>query len=117
MPEEWRPVVGYEGLYEVSNLGRVRGLKYKKGEVRVTTLDKDGYVVLGLSKNGKTKIRKVHVMVCEAFNGLRQYPWQGALHRDDIRDRNLPENLYWGDQEQNLKDMKRNAREREVSGR
>lgn len=76
--EIWRPVVGYEGFYEVSNLGRVRSLdRYKKGkhnavmllQGKLLTLKKrsNGYIEISLSKNGKHKSHLLHRLVAEAF--------------------------------------------------
>lgn len=76
--EMWKPVVGYEGLYEVSNFGRVRSLKRtRKGKcesecgVKERILKQSehtkGYLVCGLSKDGKLKYFKVHRLVAEAF--------------------------------------------------
>ena len=62
--------MGYEGLYEVSDLGRVRSLNYMMtGAIRVLVLSKDryGYLYVGLSKGGITKNRKVHRLVVDAF--------------------------------------------------
>lgn len=63
--ENWRPVVGYEGLYEVSDLGNVRSLKRNK--VLSPILDKDGYYIVNLHKDGKQKTYKIHRLVAEAF--------------------------------------------------
>lgn len=67
--EEWRDVIGHEGLYQVSNLGRVKSLhKYgKQGGFRAFREDKDGYHVLFLHKDGKKFIKKVHRLVAIAF--------------------------------------------------
>lgn len=68
--EEWRDVVGYEGLYQVSDWGNVRSLNYNKtGQVRLLkqVVAKDKYLVVTLSKNGKQKEGKVHRLVAEAF--------------------------------------------------
>lgn len=67
--EEWRPVKDYEGLYEVSNFGRVRSLKF--GKVRILKLIKIkiGYLYIGLYKDGRAKKFRVNRLVYEAFNG------------------------------------------------
>lgn len=71
--EEWRDVKGYEGRYQVSSLGRVRSL-WCRGPRRVPRIVKDrenncGYRWVGLSKDGRQKMRFVHRLVCEAFCG------------------------------------------------
>ena len=77
--EIWRPVVGYEGLYEVSNLGNVKSLsrpvfRSKNGYTKVSErimskiLTKSGYYRVPLSKDmAKTKIFFVHRLVAMAF--------------------------------------------------
>lgn len=71
MNEEWRDIPGYEG-YMVSDLGRVKSLNYKNtGQERILKLGKkdNGYLYVGLSKDGKVKCFYVHRLVWEAFNG------------------------------------------------
>ena len=74
MTEEWRTAVYdgeiYEGLYKVSNWGRILSLNYNhtgKAKLRKPSEDKDGYSVVGLSKNGETKTCKIHRLVAETF--------------------------------------------------
>lgn len=95
--EIWKPVVGYEGLYEVSNFGRVKSLNcYNYKEPRIMKLGKrqDGYLSVGLSKNNTQKTRIVHRLVAEAFipnpNNLEM-----VNHRDEDRTNNHVENLEW----------------------
>lgn len=65
--EQWKAIDGYNGLYEVSSLGRVRSLKY--GKVKVMKQRKGGtdYWKINLSKNGKKKCFYVHRLVAQAF--------------------------------------------------
>jgi len=65
--EIYKDVVGYEGLYQVSNLGNVKSFKW--GKVRLLKLGSDscGYLVVNLHKNGKVKMRKIHQLVVESF--------------------------------------------------
>ncbi len=75
--ELWKPVKGYEGLYEVCNYGNVRRLAtrtynghgsfIKSGKLLRPTTDKDGYLVVGLCDRGRNKTAKVHRLVAEAF--------------------------------------------------
>lgn len=71
--EEWRDAVGYEGLYEVSNLGRVRRSSpapgTRKGYILSSPLNSDGYPSLNLYKDGKRISAKVHILVARAFIG------------------------------------------------
>lgn len=69
--ETWKDVVGYEGLYEVSSYGRVKSLNYKgcKGKVRILkqTFDGNGYLIVGLKKDGKMKTNLIHRLVAQTF--------------------------------------------------
>ena len=74
MTEQWRTAVYdgivYEGLYKVSNLGRILSLNYRntgKAELMTPVERKDGYFQVGLSKNGEYKKRLVHRLVAETF--------------------------------------------------
>jgi hypothetical protein len=63
--EEWRPVVGYEGLYEVSNLGRVQ----RGDRLRKLSPNDYGYIVVQLWRDGQYRQFLVHVLVAAAFLG------------------------------------------------
>ena len=74
MIEEFKSVKGYEGLYEVSNLGRIKSLsrlsftgRKLKEKILNPPINNRGYRKLHLSKNGKTKTRQVHQLVAESF--------------------------------------------------
>lgn len=109
MPEAelWRPVFGYEGYYEVSNLGGIKSLH--KGKVRIRSLgkDTDGYYQVDLYKNGdgSGKVKKVHILVLEAFVCPRPVGMMG-LHNDGNPQNNHLTNLRWGTQSENEQDKK-----------
>ena len=99
MIEEWRPVVGYEGLYEVSSYGRVRSLdrfyyRLHKGKVLSPTKDRYGYLTVTLNCNGKSKTIKIHRLVAQAFienpDNLPQ-----VNHKDEVKSNNCVDNLEW----------------------
>lgn len=79
--EIWKPVVGFEGLYEVSSLGRVRSLPKlinvnggrwtKPGRLLKTALGSNGYIKVTLTKDRRETTFSVHVLVAEAFIGPR----------------------------------------------
>ena len=68
--EEWRDIEGYEGLYQVSNLGRVKSLNYRhtgKEKILKPGTLRNGYLHVILCKDGKGKYYKVHKLVALAF--------------------------------------------------
>lgn len=74
MNEIWKDVVGYEGLYQVSNLGRVKSLpkydrlgRFHPEKIKSQVDNGNGYIVVNLKHNGKQKMRTVHSLVAEAF--------------------------------------------------
>lgn len=108
--EIWRPVVGWEGLYEVSNLGNIRSLdrtiktqrgttKYTK-KIKGSTLtpqkDKYGYSVVHMrdSYNRRNRLLKMHRIVAEAFVSNHNN-YDCIDHINGIRDDNRAENLRW----------------------
>ena len=112
MTEEWRPIVGYEGLYEVSNTGQVRGLdryvKYSdgriylhKGKVLSPIKDRDGYLQVNLCYSGRINSIKIHRLVAQAFipnpDNLPQ-----VNHKDEVKTNNNVDNLEWCDSKYNL---------------
>lgn len=70
---EWRPVPGYEGLYQVSSLGKVKSLPRTttKGGILKPRTDKRGYQWVGLSKDGLVRNFSIHELVALAFFGPR----------------------------------------------
>lgn len=112
--EIWKPVVGYEGRYEVSNLGNIRrvarhflmsngvprGLRQRPVSLKKTD---SGYKRVGLyGDDGKQVFLFVHRLVCEAFNGSPQpsRPW--VNHKNLVKDDNRPENLEWCSHQENM---------------
>lgn len=74
--EIWKPIKDYEGIYEVSNLGNVRKLRFINGKhnfekikICKQTLNAWGYMTVSLSKNGKSNTKRVHKLVANAFLG------------------------------------------------
>ena len=111
MKEEWKPVKGFEGLYEVSNLGQVRSLdrlrKNVKGMAkingRIITGNHGGkhYYQVALRKDGKKKYMSVHRLVAEAFipnpDGKSQ-----VNHIDGNKQNNVVSNLEWVTPSENI---------------
>lgn len=110
--ETWKPVVGYDGLYEVSNLGRVRSIPrtvrvkrgkeeydyHVKGQIIEPQERQHGYLSVCLygkeSKNGRFTQKSVHRLVAESFianpNGYKE-----VNHKDEDKRNNSLENLEW----------------------
>ena len=95
--EVWLPVPGYEGLYEVSHLGRVRSLHARFRSPRRCAQGDDGtgYPTVGLSKNGKRTTKTVHRLVCRAFHGEPNALQNEAAHLDGDRTNCRASNLKW----------------------
>lgn len=96
--KEWRDVVGFEGLYLVSNFGDVFS-KHKKGLLKFK--DNKGYYNVTLSKNGKRYYKIVHRLVAEAFMP-NPYGFKEINHKDENKINNHVDNLEWCDSKYNL---------------
>lgn len=115
MPEVWKPIPSYEGLYEVSNLGKVRSLDRKvfwerfqvyttkHGKILKFKIDRAGYRRVTLYKDDKARHWYVHRLVLLAFVGLPQNN-QECCHNDGSRTNNTLSNLRWDTKESNMKD-------------
>lgn len=104
MPDEiYLPVVGYEGSYEVSNLGNVKALRgHKRGErVLKTYLSRHGYLLVHPCTNGVSRGKRVHRLVAEAFipnpDNLPQ-----VNHINGIKTDNSVGNLEWVTASENM---------------
>jgi hypothetical protein len=107
--EIWMDVVGYEGLYQVSNLGRVKGLdrliyfnKVKKSNILNQYLSKNGYYYVTLSKNSKSERKAVHRIVCENFI-FNKHNKRVVSHINNIKTDNRIINLEWVSYSENNK--------------
>lgn len=114
MIEDWKPVVGYEDRYEVSNLGRIVSLNFKRtGEAKEVSpcLDSYGYPHVKLSDGGGLATRRsvsVHVVVAAAFIGPRPLGFD-INHIDTDKRNNAVGNLEYVTRSDNLKHAFRNG--------
>lgn len=103
--EQWRPVVGYEGFYEVSDLGYVRGVerivRAKLGSERRQravelrpAINGNGYYSVRLTKDAVGRSYTIHRLVLEAFVGPCPYGMEGCHNNGDRLDNRL-DNLRW----------------------
>lgn len=120
MKEVWKPVVGYEGLYEVSSEGRVKSLsrvvKAPRNTTRLLgerlltpTTEKEGYKVVGLRVNGKLSQKRVHRLVAEAFLNNPEEKTQ-VNHINEIKSDNKLSNIEWSTSKENSNHGTRIAR-------
>ena len=112
--EEWRDIPGYKGLYQVSNLGRIKSLIDKKYDLNENVvkiinrerilkqnLTKKGYCSVKLYKNGKGKTYKIHRLVAEIFIPNPENKPQ-VNHIDGNKQNNCVTNLEWNTNEENF---------------
>ena len=103
--EEYKEIKGYEGLYWISNLGNVKS-KYR---VKKPSIDKDGYYIVNLSKEGKSKSFYLHRLLAIHFiPNPNNYPQVNHIDEDKLN--NNLDNLQWCTLEQNHNFGTRNKR-------
>lgn len=115
--EVFKPVVGYENLYEVSNLGNVKSLNYNrsgKPKVLKSISSSSGYLQVRLYINGKGKKILVHRLVAQAFlDNPENYPC--IDHVNAIKHDNRVENLRWCTHEMNMLWAYKKTHNRDIS--
>lgn len=96
MTEIWKPIDGFDGVYEVSNLGNVRNVNWRGQGYRLLKPhhDKDGYLRVGFCINNRKQMRYVHRLVATAFID-NPYGKEQVNHKDEVRDHNSVDNLEW----------------------
>ena len=112
MKEVWKDITGYEGLYQVSNLGRVKSLERTKdnngGKVKVNerimkiSSDQAGYNIICLTKNGKRKTHKIHRLVALNFVPNPENKRE-VNHKDGNKSNNIYCNLEWSTRAENIR--------------
>lgn len=103
--EIWKDIEGYEGRYQVSNLGRVKSLaktidvggktkRFQPERVLKPSKGVKGYLLVALYKNKRSKMKRVHRLVAEAFIPNPQ-KMPSVNHKDENKENNKAENLEW----------------------
>ena len=109
--EIWKPVAGYEGLYEVSNLGRVKSLLHNNEWILRPIDNGHGYLRVALSKNGNVKRYRIHRLVARAFVPNDDPENKTHVnHRNELKADNRASNLEWCNQHYNNNYGTRNKR-------
>lgn len=121
--EIWKDIPGFEGVYQASNLGRIRSLPRKKrhkspygrwyeqnlkGRVLRQRHNEKGYKLVQLSRveaGLKPKPYRVHRLICLTFHGPPEGDRNEAAHNDGIRDNNRSDNLRWATRAENMADV------------
>jgi hypothetical protein len=97
--EIWKDIKDYQGIYQISDKGRVKNVSRKS--IRKLQEDKDGYLAVILAKDKKQKRFRVHRLVCEAFSGVSPCGKEQVNHIDEDKKNNSPSNLHWCDAYEN----------------
>lgn len=111
--EQWRDIDGYDDVYQVSDLGRVRSRKSGEWKVMVLCKSNDGYLCVNLYKDKKLKRFLVHRLVAQAFIPNDDGSKNQVNHIDECKQNNRVYNLEWCTQQFNLtyNDIRRRCRE------
>lgn len=104
MFEQWKDVENFEGIYQVSNMGRVRscdhivkngkGNKFVKGKILKPNKNSHGYLSIKTSKKYGSKHLAVHRLVAKAFIS-NPHNFREVNHKDEVKDNNIVTNLEW----------------------
>ena len=116
MKEIWKDIQGYEGKYQVSNLGNVKSLNYHgtcKERILIPGKTTNGYLFVSLSKNSKVKNFKIHRLAAQAFIENTENLLE-VNHIDENKLNNRVDNLEWCSHEYNINYGTRSARELET---
>ena len=104
MQEQWKPIKGYEGLYEVSNLGRIKSLR--SGRLMSLCPNSRKYLGAHLTKDGKSETVHIHRIVAEVFCE-RPEGKNVVDHINGNKNDNRASNLRWTTQKENVRNSRR----------
>ena len=112
MQEIWKDIKGYEGLYQISNLGNVKSIRYfnhannkayTRNRLLKTSKTEKGYLRVELYKKGKGKKIRVHRLVAETFLP-NLYNFKEINHKDGNKQNNCVDNLEWCTHSYNMRE-------------
>lgn len=110
MTEEiWCPIKGFEGLYEVSDKGRVKSIGYGKERILKPRRNTRGYLRVNIYKNGEQKTYLVHRLVAKTFTP-NPHNLPEVNHKDENKENNSVQNLEWCSEKYNSNFGSRNQR-------
>lgn len=118
MKEIWKDIVGYEDLYQVSNLGNIKSKErivkngnrvfFKKEKILTPFLQKTGYLTITLLKDNKIKSHYIHRLVAIAFI-KNDFDLEQVNHKDGNKRNNNVNNLEWCSRSENIKHAIKNG--------
>lgn len=117
MPEIWKDVVGYEGRYQVSSLGRIKSFPNQRRHceliMKPTPHVKSGHLVVNLHRTdvGKHSVKMfyLHRLILEAFEGPAPAGMIGCHNDGDVNNNHYPSNLRWGTYQSNQLDREKHG--------
>lgn len=107
MEEIWRDIEGFEGLYQVSNLGRVK--RVTTGRILKSGKNKAGYLQVDLCKNSVSSTKRIHRLAAQSFIANPENKSE-VNHIDENKTNNLVSNLEWSTRKENHNHGTRNER-------
>ena len=105
MEEIWKDIDGYDGYYQISNLGRVKSLRGRNQRILKQNKTKLGYMGISSSFNGSLKYFLVHRLVAIAFIRCKHEDYE-VNHIDEDKANNFVENLEWVSHRRNINKSK-----------
>ena len=114
MQEIWRDIIGYEGRYQVSDLGNVKSL-FRHKKILKPAKDKDGYLKVVLYKDGERKNFFVHRLVAETFIPNPENKPE-VNHDDGNKENCCVSNLYWATKSENMQHAFKNGLHKIIKG-